>query len=250
MTEKKKKYKLAVSSQASLLLLEVILHIFSHLAPITLALALTTISAITMSSTEHLLACPPSIEYAYPERALVRHYPSSESLSDSDFSTTSSTSSSRSSISSRFSISLEKKEHQLPEKKGIHGLRALRYRFFCIYRRLFTLVFLANIISLVFVLVLPKERQLDTLAIAIAANLTASVLIRQDHIVNLLYTIACCVPKSAPLWLRRRCAQIYHIGGLHSGFAVASVFWLLAFTILATIQRASLKVLVITYFIY
>lgn len=160
-----------------------------------------------------------------------------------------SVSSSSSSISSRSSITLEKEKHQLAEKKGIHGLRALRYRFFCIYRRLFSLVFLGNMIAMVLILVSPKERQVERLAIATAANLTPSVLIRQDHIVNLLFAIACSVLKSAPLWFRRRCAQIYHLGGLHSGFAVASVFWLLAFTVLATISRVSMEVLVITYFI-
>jgi hypothetical protein len=201
-----------------------------------------------MSSTEHLLAGTPAIEHAYPERALIRHYPSFESLSDSELSTTSSNSGSGTTISSRSSISLEKEKNQIAEKKGIHGLRALRYRFFCIYRRLSTVVF-GNITAMVLILISPKERQLDILAIAMAANLTASVLVRQNHIVNLLYNIASSVPKSSPLWFRRRCAQIYHIGKLYSSFAVGSVFWLLTFTVLATIQRASLELLVITYFI-
>jgi hypothetical protein len=177
-----------------------------------------------MSSAGHLLTGPPAIEYAYPERALVRHYPSSESLSDSELSTTSSNSSPGATISSRPSISLEKEKNQIAEKKGIQGLRAMRYRFFCIYRRLFTVVFFGNIVIMVLILISPKEQQLDILAIAMAANLAASVLIRQDHIVNLLYRITCSVPKSSPLWFRRRCAQIYHIGGLHSGFTVTSVF--------------------------
>jgi hypothetical protein len=153
---------------------------------------------IKMSSTEHLPTGPPAFESAYPERALVRHYPSSESLSDSELSTTSSNSSSGTTISSRPSISLEKEKNQIAEKKGIHGLRALRYRFFCIYRRLLTVVFFGNIVAMILILISPKEWQLDTLAIEMAANLTASVLIRQDHIVNLIYRIVCSVPKSSP----------------------------------------------------
>jgi hypothetical protein len=69
----------------------------------------------------------------------------------------------------------------------------------------------------ILVLVSPIERQLITLAIAMAANLTACVLIRQDYIVNFIYMIACCIPKSAPHWLWRCCAQVYHVGYLHSG---------------------------------
>ncbi|KAG9232223.1 hypothetical protein BJ875DRAFT_497659 [Amylocarpus encephaloides] len=143
--------------------------------------------------------------------------------------------------------SLKEVDYSLPEKEGTHGLRALRHRIFSLYRRFFSLVFIANISTLIVILTSPQIRRLEYIATAIASNLTASVLFRQEHVVNLLFWLACSVPVSAPLWIRRQCAKVYHIGGLHSGFAVASVIWLVAFTVVATIERASPAVLTITY---
>ncbi|KAH8652692.1 nonribosomal peptide synthetase 12 [Tricladium varicosporioides] len=140
-------------------------------------------------------------------------------------------------------------KYALPEKKGRHGLRALRHRFFSLYRRLFSLVFIANMSIVIFMIVSPSRRQIQYLATAIASNLTASVLFRQDHVVNFLFWLACSVPTSWPLFIRRNCAKVYHMGGLHSGFAVASVIWLLIFTTVATVnhKETSIPVLVITY---
>jgi hypothetical protein len=143
--------------------------------------------------------------------------------------------------------SLKETDYSLPEKKGQHGLRALRHRIFSLYRRFFSLVFIANLATLIVILTSPRMRRLEHIATAIASNLVASVLFRQDHVVNFLFWLACCVPVSAPLWIRRNCAKVYHIGGLHSGFAVASVVWLLTFTVIATIKRAAPVVLTITY---
>ncbi|CAG8980713.1 hypothetical protein HYALB_00012119 [Hymenoscyphus albidus] len=143
--------------------------------------------------------------------------------------------------------SLKKVDYSLPEKNGIHGLRSIRHRIFSLYRRLFTLVIIVNLATLIGIMGSSRMRRLEYVATAVASNLTASVLFRQEHVVNLLFWIACSVPVSAPLWIRRNCAKVYHIGGLHSGFAVASLTWLLVFTVLATIQRASPAVLTLTY---
>ena len=114
----------------------------------------------------------------------------------------------------------------------------LRYHFFNMYRRLFSAVFLGNLICIV---VLFSNRRslnnvrLSDLAIATAANVTAALLMRQDYVVNLLFTVACSVPTSMPLLIRRICAKVFHIGGIHSSAGIASVFWFLAFTIGATV---------------
>ncbi|TVY36167.1 Adenylate-forming reductase [Lachnellula occidentalis] len=143
--------------------------------------------------------------------------------------------------------SLSLVRYTLPEKKGLHGWRALRHRTFSLYRRLFSVVFVTNLVLLIVMLTKRGGPKLEHLAIATAANLAASVLFRQDYVINFLFTVACSVPTSAPIFIRRNCAKIYHIGGLHSGLAVASTFWLLAFTITTTIRGSYPATLVVSY---
>jgi len=140
-------------------------------------------------------------------------------------------------------------KYPLPEKHGVHGARALRHRFFSLYRRFFSVVFIGNILAMIFVISRFSRQGLDlpTLGTVTAANLTFAVLMRQDHVINVLFIIACSVPTWIPLFIRRNCAKIYHIGGLHSGCAVAATAWLLLFTIAATIKFANPAVLGISY---
>jgi hypothetical protein len=136
----------------------------------------------------------------------------------------------------------------LPSKKGYHGLRALRHRVFSLYRRLFSLVLTANIISVLLMAKFGSEgRGLHNISTAIAANLTMAVLMRQEHVINLLFNIACSIPTSWPIWIRRNCAKVYHIGGLHSGCAIASTIWLIVFTVAATVDSQDPAILVISY---
>jgi hypothetical protein len=137
----------------------------------------------------------------------------------------------------------------LPAKKGRHGLRALRHRIFSLYRRLFSVVFTINLATVILVVYFGKEgRGLQKVSTAIAANLATAVLLRQEYVINALFTIACSAPNTAPMCIRRNLAKVYHIGGLHSGCAVASTIWLIIFTILSTTQRnKDMAVLVISY---
>jgi hypothetical protein len=139
-------------------------------------------------------------------------------------------------------------KYPLPEKLGMSGARALRHRFFSLYRRFFSVVFIGNFVGIVFMMSrFSRGPNLANLGTATAANLTFAALMRQDHVVNLLFTIACAVPTSAPLFIRRNCAKVYHIGGLHSGCAVAAAIWLIIFTIAGTIKSAAPAVLGISY---
>jgi hypothetical protein len=136
----------------------------------------------------------------------------------------------------------------VPPKKGYHGVRALRHRILSLYRRLFSLVFIANTIAVVLMVTSRAEgKGLRNISTAVAANLTMAILMRQEHVINLLFTISCSVPTSWPMWIRRNCAKVYHIGGIHSGCAVASTLWLVAFTVGATVDRQSPAVLVVSY---
>ncbi|KAH6657078.1 AMP-binding enzyme [Truncatella angustata] len=114
----------------------------------------------------------------------------------------------------------------IPDKSLRKPFRGLIYRVFIVYRFLFSLVGLGNVGALIAILFKGVDRQwLGTMT---AINLVLAVLIRQDFVINALYTICCSVPTSWPLLIRKKCAKIYHLGGVHSSAAVCAAMWLLA----------------------
>ncbi|KAH7176237.1 hypothetical protein EDB81DRAFT_836340 [Dactylonectria macrodidyma] len=117
-------------------------------------------------------------------------------------------------------------EAALPEKRQRKYMRGLRHRILIVYRLLFTLVGIFNIAAALAVILSGIQR--EWLGTVTAINLALAVLIRQDFIINALYTITCSIPKSWPLAIRSRCAKIYHLGGVHSGAAISAGAWLLA----------------------
>ncbi|KAL8401000.1 hypothetical protein RB594_001135 [Gaeumannomyces avenae] len=159
----------------------------------------------------------------------------------------------RSTSSSASSIGKEKEKEQeqeqtpaarsldlslpLPEKKRPKTQRNLIYRIFIVYRFLFSVVGVANVAALVCILALGVDRQwLGTMT---AINLVVAVLVRQDHVINALYSVFCSVPKSWPLAIRARAAKIYHLGGVHSSTAFCSGAWLLAFNLSGVVCSAT-----------
>ena len=129
---------------------------------------------------------------------------------------------------------LSEKEIELPAERGRSTHMVLRYHFFNIYRRLFSLVFVSNVVCFLTVFAYRRtfnNLTLGDLAIATASNVTAALLMRQDYVINLLFTVACSVPTSWPLFIRRICAKIFHIGGIHSSAGIASVIWFFAFLV-------------------
>lgn len=125
----------------------------------------------------------------------------------------------------------------IPDKRHGQPFRGLRHRVFIVYRRLLSLVWLVNLGALIALIV--KNGGSQWLAILTAANLVTCVLIRQDSFINLLYTVACSVPTSWPLWIRSRCAEIYHLGGVHSGAGICATIWLYISTIRSTVDLVS-----------
>ena len=120
----------------------------------------------------------------------------------------------------------------LPDKRYGRIVRNLRWTFLSVYRRLNLLVLLPNVVAMV---VLGVQHNLlnlshDAVATAVAANITASVLIRQELVINLLFIIFSNLPKSLPLRIRRLSAKIYHLGGVHSGAGIAAVVWFWPFS--------------------
>lgn len=117
-------------------------------------------------------------------------------------------------------------DNAVPEKGLPQPLRGLIYRIFIPYRFLFSVVWMANAAAVIAVYLTGAGREWLTNMVAI--NLVVAALIRQDFVINALYTISCSVPKSWPLWIRASCGKIYHLGGVHSSAASCSALWLLA----------------------
>ncbi|KZF24335.1 hypothetical protein L228DRAFT_208882 [Xylona heveae TC161] len=145
------------------------------------------------------------------------------------------------SVNSVESFVSEKEPQPLPSKRGTRPVRYLRHTFFTMYRRLFSVVFIANAAVLVALLARKYKSSSNTLkltdvATATSANLMVSILMRQEHVINLLFVICAAVPRCAPLWIRRRFAKVFHFGGLHSSCGTASVMWFLLFTYTITAQ--------------
>jgi hypothetical protein len=129
-------------------------------------------------------------------------------------------------------------DFQMPPKKGFYGQRWLRHTALSAYRKLFALIFFTNLAVLA--VLLWKARNVgfvlspQDLAVAVGANLLASVLFRQDHIINFVFWLATRIPSTWPLAIRRHFARVYHVGGLHSGCGVSATMWWIIFTWTAT----------------
>lgn len=134
--------------------------------------------------------------------------------------------------------SATEKEMVLPPETGSKSHMWLRHYFFTMYRRLFGVVFIGNLVAIIVIFAYRRalrDVRLSDLAVATAANVTTSLLMRQEYVINLLFTIACAVPTWMPFFLRRNCAKIFHIGGIHASAGVAAVFWFMILTVAATI---------------
>lgn len=115
----------------------------------------------------------------------------------------------------------------LIEKRNGTIIRNIRHKIMTMYRRLFTVIFLCNLAVAVSFATAKSRRTMDKLASACLGNLTAAIVIRQEHCVNGLFRVFSSVPKSWPLRIRRYCAKIYSLGGVHSGCALFGIFWLI-----------------------
>ncbi|KAK7469248.1 hypothetical protein VKT23_003735 [Stygiomarasmius scandens] len=120
----------------------------------------------------------------------------------------------------------------LPDKSQGRKLRNLRHQIFTLYRRLFGIVFIVNMSILIAIIV--RGASVPRIGEIVIANLCCAILMRQDYVINAFFNVFCAVPTSWPLAIRRICARVYHIGGLHSGCAISGVIWLILFTGQAT----------------
>ncbi|RBR07092.1 uncharacterized protein FIESC28_10838 [Fusarium coffeatum] len=134
------------------------------------------------------------------------------------------------------------KEIVLPEQRGSESTRDFKYRQASTYRKIFTIIFVANAAVFIALMVTSNATLLSRdAASAASANLMVCILFRQEEFVNLCYEIAVLVPHSWPIWIRKRFAKVFHYGGFHSGAGVAATAWYLTYTILATMEYAEDK---------
>ena len=128
----------------------------------------------------------------------------------------------------------------LPGELGFSLYQKLRWSIFSMYRKLFSIVTLVNLIAIViFLIQLRHDNNIATYnnaATAAAANFCVAILIRNEHVVNLLFHMTCSVPIWFPLVVRRYAAKVYSYGGVHSGCGIAGSVWYLIFGVLVISQ--------------
>jgi hypothetical protein len=100
---------------------------------------------------------------------------------------------------------------------------------------MFTVIFATNLIAFVTFVATSKGQPLrDNVQNACSANIMMCILFRQENVVNAVYEIFTAVPHKFPLWIRSKCAKVFHYGGVHSGCGVAAVVWFVLYTALST----------------
>lgn len=120
-----------------------------------------------------------------------------------------------------------------PLPDGPRGWRRWRGSWvFSHYNRLVALVLVANAGFALYGLKLP-EIDVQQVSMLVMINLSLAILIRQQYVINGVFWLATRIPVGWPLWIRRHAAKVYHLGGLHSGSAVAATLW---FTLLVGSQ--------------
>lgn len=87
----------------------------------------------------------------------------------------------------------------LPDKSQGRIARNLRHQVFSLYRRLFGVVFVANLA--IFVAILFRGASTPHLGQIVLANLCCAILMRQDYVINAFFTFFCAVPTSCALFL-------------------------------------------------
>ncbi|KAI0315928.1 hypothetical protein OF83DRAFT_1173368 [Amylostereum chailletii] len=146
-------------------------------------------------------------------------------------------------------------EDDIPDKTQGHILRNLRHQIFYLYRRLFGVAFVANM-AIFIAFCITNHISSKHIGLIVIANLFASILMRNDYVINMFFNVFCAVPHSWPLFIRRHAAHVYHIGGIHSGCAVSATVWLVLFVVQATrevinrgLKHASIPTLVLSWII-
>lgn len=126
---------------------------------------------------------------------------------------------------------------------GSRVRRALKHPRFMHYNRLIAVVVVANGALLARHFWrgdwhIDDGSALSGLGDLIVVNFAIAVVIRQQHVLNVIFWLAGRCSRRWPLRLRWMISKVNHIGGLHAGAALAGSLWLLAFAAVAVAARA------------
>ncbi|RMY25062.1 hypothetical protein D0867_00957 [Hortaea werneckii] len=135
------------------------------------------------------------------------------------------------------------------EGRGISG--QLRYIWMITYRKLMVLTFAANIAAIIPMIIFATRNDgsftYANAATATAANLTAAVLMRHEHFINLLFRIVCALPSWTPLQFRRQAAKVaYSQGGIHSAAGISALAWYIFYVTLLSYHAQGTHAEIIT----
>ena len=83
----------------------------------------------------------------------------------------------------------------LPPKRQARYLRNIRHQIFSIYRRLFGVVFVVNM-SIFIAILCQGGASAQRLGLIVIANLSSSIFMRQDYVINAFFNLFCAVPLS------------------------------------------------------
>ena len=86
-------------------------------------------------------------------------------------------------------------EDELPPKLQGHYMRNLRHQIFTLYRKLFGVIFVANLVAFAALFSLDRHST-EHIGLAVVSNIFCAILIRQEYVINLLFTVFCAVPSS------------------------------------------------------
>ena len=89
----------------------------------------------------------------------------------------------------------ETREDDLPAKIQGHYIRNLRHQIFTLYRKLFVVIFVANLVAFAALFSL-DHHSTEHIGLAVVSNIFCAILIRQEYVINLLFTVFCAVPSS------------------------------------------------------
>ncbi|EME40238.1 hypothetical protein DOTSEDRAFT_137794 [Dothistroma septosporum NZE10] len=131
--------------------------------------------------------------------------------------------------------------YPLPNIQGLSRITKFRYGWLTVYRRLFAIVFGANIIAIVVLACRGPHITYGAAAIGVGSNIFASILARHDNLINAVISTIHFVPLSWPLAIRRRLGKIYCHAGIHSACGTSAAVWYLYFIVLIAIQPVTDK---------
>ncbi|KAI7280112.1 hypothetical protein KC343_g2035 [Hortaea werneckii] len=133
-----------------------------------------------------------------------------------------------------------KAQYTMPEIQGQKLWGTLRFKYLSTYRMLMATVFALNLAAALICFNRATSRnhrvaRRDIAITATSANLTANVLMRQEHFINALFHIACGLPASTPLQLRRQVAKLaYSQGGIHAACGISALAWYIYYIVQQT----------------